>query len=97
MDHSEKQEVLRDVQNRVNRDELDVLERFGALSKEQIIKILVWEDEEDAGTTARIFIISREGYLYVYQLFKQLNHSKAGKVSLALEQLCTHNLNFKNL
>lgn len=79
--HSEKQEVLRDVNNRVNRDDLEILERYGALNKEELVKVMAWEEEEG---TARIYVISKQGYVYVYQLYKSDNYT-TGKVSLAVE------------
>jgi hypothetical protein len=41
MHHSEKQEILRDTQNKISRDEIDVLSKFNLLIKERILKVKI--------------------------------------------------------
>lgn len=54
MEHSERQEILRDIGSKMAREDVETLERHGAFSKEKILKILFQEGEG----SLRLYIVT---------------------------------------
>jgi hypothetical protein len=88
LEHSEKQEVLRDIHNRVSREDLETLDRgFEVFHKEKIAKVLT---AELASGIERVFILTTSNFVYVYQFHAAAVSS--AKQTLIIEQLCVNSL-----
>ena len=81
LEHGERQEITRDIHNKVTREDIDVLDRYHGFKHEQIVKVITKEDKEDGGVT-RIYVFTDSNYVYVYQI---ISASNQGKVSLTIE------------
>ena len=81
LEHGERQEITRDIHNKVTREDIDILDRYHGFKHEQIVKVITKEDEEDGGVT-RMYVFTDSNYVYVYQI---ISTSNQGKVSLSIE------------
>ena len=61
-EHGERQEVMRDMQNKIGREDIDTLQRHQAFKNEKIVKVLAREGE---GVT-KMYIMTDAGYVYAY-------------------------------
>lgn len=57
---SERQTLLRDMNNRLTREDVDILDRFGGFYKEIVHKVIINESESMLGQ-CRMWIISSMG------------------------------------
>jgi hypothetical protein len=80
LEQSERQQILRDMNNRITRDDIDILDRFGALIKERIIKVLIKESDTMFGAL-RMWVFSDCGWLYIFHVNQSYNYHQ-NKVSL---------------
>ena len=83
LEHSQKQEVLRDITHKISREDIETLDKFNAFEKEKISKVVV--DESIKGF-ARVYFFTDKNYLYLYQL---AHNSSRTKSQLTLEKLCS--------
>ena len=81
LEHGERQEITRDIHNKVTREDIDVLDRYHGFKHEKIVKVITKEDEEDGGVT-RMYVFTDSNCVYVYQI---ISASNQGKVSLTIE------------
>ena len=72
LEHSERQELMRDMSNRIVREEVDVLESHKVFKKENIIKVLAREEQEGV---VRLWVISDAGWIYTYHLYVVMSSS----------------------
>ena len=72
LEHSERQELMRDMSNRIVREEVEVLDSHLVFKKENIIKVLVREEQEGV---VRLWVISDAGWIYTYHLYVVMSSS----------------------
>jgi hypothetical protein len=57
LEHSERQELMRDMQNRIVREDVDTLESYVVFKREKIVKIMATESEG----VIRLWVLSDAG------------------------------------
>lgn len=65
LEHGERQEITRDIHNKVTREDIDIIDRYQGFKQEQIVKVITKEDQEDGGVT-RMYVFTDSNYVYVY-------------------------------
>ena len=65
LEHGERQEITRDIHNKVTREDIDIIDRYQGFKQEQIVKVITKEDQEDGGVT-RMYVLTDSNYVYVY-------------------------------
>lgn len=84
MEHGERQEITRDIHNKIVREDIEIIDRYQGFTHERILKVISAEDKEDGGVS-RMFVFTDSNYVYVYQIISAVSN---GKVSITIEQLC---------
>lgn len=65
LEHGERQEITRDIHNKITREDIDIIDRYQGFKQEQIVKVITKEDQEDGGVT-RMYVFTDSNYVYVY-------------------------------
>jgi len=61
---------MRDIQNRIVREDVETLDSFLVFKKENIIKVLTSEGRDGV---VRLWIVSDAGWIYTYQVSVVMN------------------------
>lgn len=81
MEHGERQEITRDIHNKIVREDIDIIDRYKGFTHERIVKVITAEDKEDGGVS-RMFVFTDSNYIYVYQI---ISADSNGKISITVE------------
>ncbi len=79
---------MRDIQNKVVRDDIETLQRFQVFKSEAIVKVIA---EEIEGIT-KMYVFTSTGFLYAYQISSSQANNSA-KNNITLEQLSSSLIN----
>eukprot|EP00347_Sterkiella_histriomuscorum_P012261 403369275 len=86
LEHSEYQELLRDKNNKIAKEDIEILSKFDAFKEEKICKVHLTQNQN----ILRLTIMTDQGYCYIFQIFLTINSSQ--KTSVVIEQLITQKL-----
>ena len=76
--------MLRDIQNKITREDIEILDRYQAFKAEKILKVLKYEDQKEESGVIRLYVFTDSSFVYVYQLFTSGGYSQS-KLNLQVE------------